>query len=165
MKSFISLVVPAFLTASLLAAAPQAPRPPQAPVLAHAAAPIEKPEARKSPLSLLVISKTGCQPCMRLAAELRAHGDDLEWDIWKDAPKVEAKYGGVTAYPTILLLRDGKEISRRVGYTSIEELHRWLDDPTALAGGAGDYCDKEVVSYPQPAAISRYYAPAAACRT
>jgi thiol-disulfide isomerase/thioredoxin len=159
MKSLLSLVVPAFLSASLLAAAPQAPRPPQAPALAKSVG------AEKPPLSILVISKTGCGPCMHLAAELKAHGDDLNWDIWKDAPSVEAKYGGVTAYPTILLLRDGKEVSRRVGYTSIEELRRWLGDPTALVGGQGDYCDREVESYPAPVAISRYYAPAAACRT
>ena len=100
---------------------------------------------------------------MRLAAELRAHGDDLEWDIWKDAPEVEAKYGGVTAYPTILLLRNGKEISRRVGYTSIEELHRWVEDPTAMAGGQGDYCERQV-EIPQPA-VSRYYAQAPFCQT
>jgi Thioredoxin len=162
MKSFLSLVVPAFLSASLFAAAPQAPRPPQAPSLKAVPA-HETPEAGKSPLSILVISKTGCGPCMHLAAELKAHGDDLDWDIWKDAPSVEAKYGGVTAYPTILLLRDGKEISRRVGYTSIEELHRWLDDPTALVGGSGDYCERHV-EIPQPA-VSRYYAPAPFCQT
>src|ERR1019366_7097146 len=92
MKSFISLVVPAFLSASLFAAAPQAPRPPQAPALAKAAAPSEEPEAKKPSLSILVLSKTGCEPCRRLAEELKANGDDLEWDIWKDAPRVEAKY-------------------------------------------------------------------------
>ena len=77
---------------------------------------------------------------------------------------MEAKYGGVTAYPTILLLRDGKEISRRIGYASVEELTRWEDDPTALAGGTGEYCDR-VIDAPPTIAISRYYAPAAFCQT
>jgi thiol-disulfide isomerase/thioredoxin len=159
MKSLISLAVPALLSASLFAASPQAPRPPQAPAEAS-----ETSKAEKSPLSILVISKTGCEPCRRLADELKAHGDNLEWDIWKDSPRIEAKYGGVTAYPTILLLRDGKEISRRVGYTSIAELNRWLDDPTASVVNSGDYCEREVEA-PVPAAISRYYAPAPVCRT
>jgi len=131
MKSFISLVVPAFLSASLFAAAPQAPRPPQAPALAKAIPAHEKPEANKTPLSILVLSKTGCGPCMHLAAELKAHGDDLEWDIWKDAPSVEAKYGGVSLYPTILLVKDGKEVARRIGYTSVAELNRWLEETAA----------------------------------
>ena len=99
-----------------------------------------------------------------LAAELKAHGDNLEWDIWKNSPRMEAKYGGVTAYPTILLLRDGKEISRRIGYASVEELTRWEDDPTALAGGTGEYCDR-VIDAPPTIAISQYYAPAAFCQT
>jgi thiol-disulfide isomerase/thioredoxin len=159
MKSLISLALAALLSASLFAASPQAPRPPQAPAEAS-----ETPKAEKSPLSILVISKTGCEPCRRLADELKAHGDNLEWDIWKDSPRMEAKYGGVTAYPTILLLRDGKEVSRRVGYTSIEELSRWLDHPTASVVSSGDFCEREVEA-PRPAAISRYYAPAAACQT
>ena len=131
MKSFISLVVPALLSASLFAAAPQAPRPPQAPALMKSAKASETPEEKKSPLSILVLSKTGCEPCRRLAAELKAHGDDLEWDIWKDSPHMEAKYGGVSLYPTILLLREGKEVSRRIGYTSVGELSRWRDEVTA----------------------------------
>ena len=128
MKSFISLVVPAFLSASLFAAAPQAPRPPQAPAAAKVVKASETPEAKKSPLSILVLSKTGCDPCRRLAAELKANGDDLEWDIWKDAPRMEAKYGGVSLYPTILLLKDGKEVGRRIGYTSVGELSRWVNE-------------------------------------
>ncbi len=164
MKSLLSLVAPAFFSASLLAGASQAPRPTQAPVLSSSNNAAETSTARKPLVSILVISKTGCVPCMRLAAELKAHGDNLEWDIWKDSPRMEAKYGGVTAYPTILLLRDGKEISRRVGYTSIEDLSRWVDDPTALAGGSGDFCERQL-EIPQPAAVSRYYAPAPFCQT
>lgn len=131
MKSFISLVVPAFLSASLMAAAPQAPRPPQAPVLAKASKETEAPEEKKPSLSILVLSKTGCEPCRRLAEELKAHGDDLVWDIWKDSRHMEAKYGGVSLYPTILLLKDGKEVGRRIGYTSVGELSRWLDEAAA----------------------------------
>jgi Thioredoxin len=131
MKSFLSLVVPAFLSASLFAAAPQAPRPPQSLAVAKSAEASEKPEAKKSPLSILVLSKTGCEPCRRLAAELKAHGDDMEWDVWKDSSHMEAKYGGVSLYPTILLLRDGKEVSRRIGYASVAELSRWLEEVTA----------------------------------
>jgi hypothetical protein len=131
MKSFLSLVVPALLSASLFAAAPQAPRPPQAPAIMKSAKASETPEAKKPPLSILVLSKTGCEPCRRLAAELKAHGDDLEWDIWKDSPHMEAKYGGVSLYPTILLLRDEKEVSRRIGYASAAELSRWLDEVAA----------------------------------
>jgi thiol-disulfide isomerase/thioredoxin len=163
MKSLLSLVVPAFLSASLFAAAPQAPRPLQAPAVLKTDEASETTTARKPSLSILVISKSGCVPCVHLTEELKAHGDDLAWDVWKDSPRMEAKYGGVTAYPTILLLKDGKEVARRVGYTSVEELSRWVDDPTALAGGSGDYCEKAAI--PQPAAISRYYAPAPFCQT
>jgi len=41
---------------------------------------------------------------------------------------MEAKYGGVSLYPTILLLKDGREVSRRIGYASVAELSRWLDE-------------------------------------
>jgi hypothetical protein len=44
---------------------------------------------------------------------------------------METKYGGVSLYPTILLLREGKEVSRRIGYTSVGELSRWRDEVTA----------------------------------
>jgi thiol-disulfide isomerase/thioredoxin len=132
MKSFLSLVVPAFLSASLFAAAPQAPRPPQAPVLAKSSKASDTPEEKKSPLSILVLSKTGCEPCRRLAEELKTHGGDLAWDIWKDSRHMEAKYGGVSLYPTILLLKDGKEVGRRIGYTSVGELSRWLEETAAV---------------------------------
>lgn len=131
MKSFFSLVVPAFLSASLMAAAPQAPRPPQAPVLKKASKESETPDAKKPSLSILVLSKTGCEPCRRLAQELKTRGDDLVWDIWKDSRHMEAKYGGVSLYPTILLLKDGKEVGRRIGYTSVDELNRWLEETAA----------------------------------
>ena len=133
MKALVLSALPALLAASLFAAAPQAPRPPQAPAVQKADAPAEKPAAKKPPLSLLVLSKSGCVPCARLAAELKANGDDLEWDIWKDAPGVEAKYGGVSLYPTILLVKGEKEVARRIGYASVDELSRWMDEVAATA--------------------------------
>jgi hypothetical protein len=93
------------------------------------ACPALSDDAAPLALSLLVISRSDCPPCAKLLAELKAHGDALEWDVWKNSPKTEAKYGGVTAYPTIILLRDGKEAARRVGYASVEELTAWANDP------------------------------------
>jgi uncharacterized membrane protein YgcG len=93
------------------------------------ACPALSDDAAPLALSLLVISRSDCPPCAKLLAELKAHGDALEWDVWKNSPKTEAKYGGVTAYPTIILLRDGKETARRVGYASVEELTAWANDP------------------------------------
>jgi hypothetical protein len=85
-------------------------------------------------LSFLVISKSACPPCERLRAELMAKwasDGSPDWDIWKDSPGTEAVYGGITAYPTILLLRDGKEVSRHVGYMSTADLLKWRDNPTS----------------------------------
>jgi hypothetical protein len=85
-----------------------------------------RPIATSPTYSIAVLSRTKCPPCASLAAELRANGGDIEWDIWTGRADVEAKYAGVTAYPTILLLRDGREVSRHVGYMSAVGVKRWM---------------------------------------
>lgn len=93
---------------------------------------------RPPTVSMLIISETGCQPCMRLKAglDMAGQGDDYpDWIYRIDHPELVAKYH-VTLFPTIILLRDGKEVARRVGYASPAELKRWVDDPGKPAAKA-----------------------------
>jgi hypothetical protein len=66
---------------------------------------------------------------LKTALRVGGQADDYpNWDIFTDRPDLVAKYN-VQAFPTIILLRDGREVARRVGYASPAELKRWVDDP------------------------------------
>jgi hypothetical protein len=104
--------------------------PPQAPPLAVAAERPPQAPAVES-LQFLILSRTACVPCANQKAELKANGsagDYPQWDIFTNRPDLDALHE-ITAYPTILLLRNGKEISRHVGYLSASDLLRWMDNP------------------------------------
>ena len=67
------------------------------------------------PNKVIVVSATWCQPCKRMypiIEQLKADGYDAEVVYDYDGPAT------ITAYPTILFMRDDKVIYKNVGVTS-----------------------------------------------
>ena len=135
MKSFLSLVVPALLSAPLFAAAPGA---------AVAASPgfdevgriASKNKARRIASFHPCTLRIGLCAGARLAAELRANGDDLEWDIWKDSRRW--KPSTAASRRTRRFCCCGRERDcPRVGYASVEELSRWMERSDGVGGRHG----------------------------
>lgn len=79
---------------------------------------------------LYVFTRQGCAPCDQLKAAIKRDstliaGHELYMVDTKQFPEIAAKYK-VTAVPVLILFRDGKERSRRVGFSSEQELRDWL---------------------------------------
>jgi len=79
----------------------------------------------------IVFTRPGCPPCERLKAAI---ADDpalfagytlrvVDTTVDRDL----AGKHGVRSVPTIVVLRDGKQVKRRTGFESADELRRWLD--------------------------------------
>ncbi len=73
-----------------------------------------------------------CPPCRLLAPEVAALAGSLagrvavgKLDV--DANPLAASRYGVRSIPTLLLFEEGREVGRRVGFASRQELHGWLD--------------------------------------
>lgn len=78
---------------------------------------------------VLKFSASWCQPCKALANILENDNWGLpitEIDIDKDMEK--AIQYGVRSVPTLIMLEDGKEIKRKVGLPSMDELVTWFSD-------------------------------------
>lgn len=108
--------------------------------------------APSSTYSFLVLSRTACAPCSHLADELHTNGDTLTYDIFVGRNDLDAKYA-VAAYPTILLLRDGVEAGRHVGYMSAADMIQWLANPDAPQS-RGEAVERATYSVVQRAACS-----------
>jgi thiol-disulfide isomerase/thioredoxin len=119
------------------------------PLLVKPVKPILGPSTKNAPkYQFLILSHRPCVPCEKMAAELKADGDDLPWDIFINSVNLDAKYN-VTAYPTILLLKDGREKARHEGYMSVPDLTRWLADPDQPQS-RGESVPKQTYTIVQP---------------
>ena len=73
-----------------------------------------------------------CPPCKALKADLKAHpemvgGRPLKTLDLSENAKLGAKME-IRGVPTIILMRDGKEVGRMVGYAGRWRLQDWLCD-------------------------------------
>jgi thioredoxin-like negative regulator of GroEL len=81
---------------------------------------------------LVIFTRPGCPPCDSLKAAIAKDttlvaGFELYKVDTAERPDIAQKYG-VKAVPVVVLLRDGKELRRRLGFTSADDLRAWLDD-------------------------------------
>jgi thioredoxin-like negative regulator of GroEL len=79
-----------------------------------------------------VFSRPGCQPC---EAMHKAFAKDptllVGLEVFKcdtaARPDIAKKYS-VTSVPVVVLVRDGREVRRRVGWTTADDFRAWVDD-------------------------------------
>ena len=77
-----------------------------------------------------------CQPCLAMAPIIEQLADEYEGRVGfakvnvDDNPKVATEYG-IQSIPTLLVFKDGKQMSQAVGLTPKPELRKHLD---AVAG-------------------------------
>ena len=74
---------------------------------------------------------TWCGPCKMLGLVLEKFDDEnivpiLKLDV-DEAKDVAEKYK-VFTIPTLIIFENGKEIKRKVGYKSLDELRKWVND-------------------------------------
>ena len=74
---------------------------------------------------------TWCGPCKMLGLVLEKFDDEnivpiLKLDV-DEAKDVAEKYK-VFTIPTLIIYENGKEIKRKVGYQSLDELRKWVND-------------------------------------
>jgi thioredoxin 2 len=96
-----------------------------------------------SPLPVLVdFSAVWCGPCRMVAPIVEEvallRGDKLRVaNVDIDEARATAEKFGVTAVPTLVLLKGPKELARLEGALPKAELLRWIDATLAGAGGDG----------------------------
>lgn len=74
---------------------------------------------------------TWCGPCKMLGLVLEKFDDEnivpiLKLDV-DEAKDVAEKYK-VFTIPTLIIFENGKELKRKVGYQSLDELRKWVND-------------------------------------
>lgn len=81
---------------------------------------------------LYLFTRPGCPPCDKLKAAIAADPSLVAgFDVYKvdTAARPDlAQTWKVSGVPVVVLVRDGKEIRRRVGFTTADDLRDWLDD-------------------------------------
>ena len=74
---------------------------------------------------------TWCGPCKMLGLVLEKFDDENIVSILKldvdEAKDVAEKYK-VFTIPTLIIFENGKELKRKVGYQSLDELRKWVND-------------------------------------
>lgn len=74
---------------------------------------------------------TWCGPCKMIGLVLEKFDDEnivpiLKLDV--DEVKDVAEKYKVFTIPTLIIFENGKEIKRKVGYQSLDELRKWVND-------------------------------------
>lgn len=74
---------------------------------------------------------TWCGPCKMLGLVLEKFDNENNVPILKldvdEAKDVAEKYK-VFTIPTLIIFENGKEVKRKVGYQSLDELRKWVSD-------------------------------------
>jgi len=76
---------------------------------------------------LLVVTREGCPPCRQLKADLLAKPEMYQPHRLSLVEGAEAAARHrVDRVPTLIRLRDGREVARRVGYSRPSDVTEWL---------------------------------------
>jgi len=76
---------------------------------------------------LLVVTREGCPPCRQLKADLLAKPEMYQPHRLSLVEGAEAAARHrVDRVPTLIRLRDGREVARRVGYSRPSDVTDWL---------------------------------------
>lgn len=82
-------------------------------------------------LELLVFTRAGCAPCNAAKAAI---AEDPSLTAGYDARVIDAKADselareyGVSSVPVFVIVRDGREVRRTVGFRGAERLREWLN--------------------------------------
>lgn len=102
-------------------------------------------------LVLIKFTADWCMPCKamdqttwrdeKVVAWVKDHGVAIQVDVDKE-PKVAQKYQ-VSAMPTMVMLRGGKEIARKTGYMDATRTMQWMEGAASGKGEEGPKVDKE----------------------
>lgn len=88
-------------------------------------------ELVKGDLVLVDFFATWCGPCKMLGGVLEELAESREAlkivKIDVDENTSLAKQYGIMSVPTLVLFKDGKEVSKTTGYMSIDELNEWIN--------------------------------------
>lgn len=78
---------------------------------------------------LVVVTMPLCQPCRKLKGDLLRHPEMTRGHAIRllEGKRAMAEWQ-VTSVPTLIRVRDGREVARHVGYSKKEDLQAWLDD-------------------------------------
>lgn len=83
-------------------------------------------------ITLLLFTALNCEPCGKLAEELTVLPTALEQSVTVKAvfPYQDldtAEHYNITVLPTMILLdKNGKELSRRIGFLKEETIENWI---------------------------------------
>jgi thioredoxin 1 len=65
-------------------------------------------------------------PILEEMSDERSEAEIVEIDV-DESPETSKKYG-VMSIPTLILFKDGVEVSKKVGFTSKEQLIDWIKE-------------------------------------
>jgi thioredoxin 1 len=74
-----------------------------------------------------------CKPCQAMLPTMERIKDDFEVDVSfvdvniEDNPQARADYH-IRSIPAFVILRDGQEVSRKVGSMGYADLEEWIDN-------------------------------------
>ena len=91
--------------------------------------------ARQGKLLLVDATATWCGPCQLMEETTWVDPQVIEWineralavQLDVDQDVAGAKELAIRAMPTVILMKDGREIARSVGYLDGPQLRQWLD--------------------------------------
>lgn len=72
----------------------------------------------------LAFTSASCGPCQQFKKDFSDNQSVVIVDVKEDAEL--AKSYGISTVPAIVVLRDGKEVDRHVGYRGKDSLSRWM---------------------------------------
>lgn len=97
---------------------------------------------KSSGLVVVDFSAVWCGPCKQMAPILEMISSEqpavkiLKIDV-DDNPESAQKYG-IRALPSMVLFKDGKEVSRKIGSVSKSQIEKWIADGSAIEPPAAE---------------------------